>query len=162
MAQSLGLLAVLQPTQPDGGVLDRVIHAESHEPPEQEVVDQLLDELPLAPDGVEQLEHQGAQQPLGRDGGPARLGIEPGELRGQLAERRVDHGADRPQGVVGRERTKGALRLGAEEGRRRKGAGKRAWDFLGSVGLPVGHQDRLVHELEHVRVIPRRARAVVS
>ena len=86
----------------DRGVPDRVIHAQAHEPAKEQVVIELLHELPLAADRVEELEQQRTQQLLGRDGGPAGLGVQPGELRGQLAKGLVDHRADRPQGMVGR------------------------------------------------------------
>ena len=47
-----------------GGVPDRVIHAQAHEPAEEQVVIQLLHELPLAAHGVEHLHKQGAQELL--------------------------------------------------------------------------------------------------
>ena len=84
-------------------VPDPVIHAEAHEPAEQQVVVQLLHELPLAPDRVQPLQQQGAEQLLGRDRWAPGLRIQPRELGREPPERRVDHRADRPQGVVRRD-----------------------------------------------------------
>lgn len=49
-------------------------------------------------DGVEQ---QGAEQLLGRDGGAADAGRQLDEPWRQLAQDRVDHGAQHPQRMIG-------------------------------------------------------------
>jgi hypothetical protein len=85
-----------------GRVPDPVINAEAHEPPEEEVVVQLLHELAFAPDRVQHLQQQGPEQLLGRDRRTPGLRVQPRELGRELPERRVDHRADRPQGVVRR------------------------------------------------------------
>jgi hypothetical protein len=48
------------------------------------------------------LEQQGAQQLLGGDRRPPRLGVEPGEAPRELPQHRVRHLPDGPQGMVGR------------------------------------------------------------
>jgi len=75
-------------------------HRKPCEPPEQEVVVELLHELPLRSDRVEGLQQQRPQQLLGRDRGAAVLGIETGELRVECCQGVVGQHADRPQRVV--------------------------------------------------------------
>src|SRR5215831_526060 len=55
-----------------------------------------------APNGVEDLEQQGAQQLLGGDRRSACLRVQPGKARRELPQHFVAHLADRPQRVVGR------------------------------------------------------------
>ncbi len=58
-----------------------VIHIQSHKPPEQEVVIELLHKHPFAADGVEHLQQQGPQQLLRGDRGATDVGIHPLEPR---------------------------------------------------------------------------------
>ena len=51
----------------DGRHLDRVIYTQADEPPEQQVVLQLLHQQPFAAHGVQCLQQQRPQQLLGRD-----------------------------------------------------------------------------------------------
>src|SRR5213594_4885896 len=85
------------------GVPDRVIHGQAHEPPEEQVVVELLHEEPLAAHAVEHLQEQGPQQVLGRDRRPPDLGIQLVELGRQFAQDRVAHGPQGAQGMVGRD-----------------------------------------------------------
>ncbi len=83
-----------------GRIPDGIIQGEPDEPAEQEVVIELLHELPLAPDAVEGLEQQGAEELLRRDRGPAGVGIEQGEAGGELLQGLVHHRPDGAEGVV--------------------------------------------------------------
>lgn len=58
----------------DGDVPDPVIHGEVDKPAEQEVVIQLLHELPLAPHAVEGLQQERSEELLRRDRGAAGAG----------------------------------------------------------------------------------------
>ena len=78
---------------------DRIVHRKSDEPPEQEVVVELLHQLPLRADGVEGLQQQRAQQLLGRDRGAAVLGVEFGEPRVECGQGVVGQRADHAQRV---------------------------------------------------------------
>src|SRR2546430_17569800 len=51
-------------------VPDRIIDAQAHEPPEEQVVVELLDQHSLAADAVEELQKKGFEQPLRCDRGP--------------------------------------------------------------------------------------------
>ena len=62
-----------------GHIPDRGIQAQPHEPPIEDVEVQLLHELPLAPDRVQRLEQQGAEELLGRDGRSPGLRVQPGK-----------------------------------------------------------------------------------
>jgi hypothetical protein len=84
----------------DGGVPDRGIHRQPHEPVEEQIVIELLDQCPLTPDRVEDLQQQGPEQLLGRNRGTTRLGIAPSEPRRQLREHGIHHDPDRAQGMV--------------------------------------------------------------
>jgi hypothetical protein len=50
-----------------GRMLDRIVWVEAHEPAEQEVVAQLLDQHPFRTDAVNRLQQRGQQQLLRRD-----------------------------------------------------------------------------------------------
>jgi len=60
---------------------DRVIETQAHEPPEQQVVVQLLHQLSLAANRIQRLQQQRAQQLLGRNRRPPELHIQRAELR---------------------------------------------------------------------------------
>ena len=82
------------------GVPHRVVDLEADEPAEEQVVVEPLHEQPLAADRVQQLQHQRAQQALGRDGGPADLAVHALEHRIELAQSTVRHRPDGAQGMV--------------------------------------------------------------
>jgi hypothetical protein len=83
-----------------GHVPRRGIELEAHEPAEQQVVIQLLHELALAADRVEHLEQERPEQLLGRDRGPAPLGVQRIEAARERAERPVHELADRAQRMI--------------------------------------------------------------
>jgi hypothetical protein len=83
-----------------GCVPDRVVHRQADEPPEQQIEVELLHQQPLAPDAVERLQQQGAQQLLRRDRGTADAGVHSVEGWRQLGQDRVDHRPHRPERVV--------------------------------------------------------------
>jgi hypothetical protein len=87
----------------DGRHPDRVIHTQADEPPEQQVVLQLLHQQPLAAHGVQRLQQQRAQQLLGRDRRPTDVGIQAVKTGRQSPEHRVGHLANRTQRMVGRD-----------------------------------------------------------
>jgi hypothetical protein len=84
------------------GIPDRVVHLQAHEPAIQQVVVELFHQLPLAPDRVQHLQQQGAQQLLGRNRGPADARVELGEARREFAQDGVHQRPHRAQRVVGR------------------------------------------------------------
>ena len=100
-AQKLGRdLALEQPVAvlgEHGHVPHRVVDAQPDEPAEQEVVVQLLHELPLGADRVERLQQQGPQQLLRRDRGPPVQRVELLELARQRRQRGIGDRQDRPQ-----------------------------------------------------------------
>jgi len=83
-------------------VEDRLVEGQAHEPAQEEVVAQLLDEAPLGGDRVEDLDELRPQQILRSDRGTASRGVEPIERRAHLLEGRIDHDADRAQRMVAR------------------------------------------------------------
>lgn len=85
-----------------GHVPDRVVDPEPNEPAEQQVVVQLLHQLPLGADRVERLQQERPQQLLRRDRGPPVQRVEPLKLRRQTGQHAVDQRQDRPQRMSGR------------------------------------------------------------
>ena len=80
---------------------DGIVRREAHKPAVQEIVVELLHELPLAPDGVEHLEQQGAQQLLRRNRGTADGRVQPPEAGRQRHEQRIDQPAHGAQRMIG-------------------------------------------------------------
>src|ERR1035438_172121 len=78
----------------------RVVHAQTHEPAEQQVVVQLLDQLTLRADRVKRLQQKRPQHILRRDRGTARSRVQLGELRVQRLEHAVGQGANLTQRVI--------------------------------------------------------------
>src|SRR4051812_47124394 len=68
----------------------------------QDVVAQLLHQLPLRADREERLQQQGPQQLLGRDRGPPGQRVELIELRRQTRQRRVHQRADLARWMIRR------------------------------------------------------------
>src|SRR2546421_992519 len=81
----------------ESGVLD----VEVHEPLEEEIVLEPLAELALAANRIEGDQEAGLEQVLGRDRGPALLGIHLVEDRAQLRKRRLYKRLHAPNRVVG-------------------------------------------------------------
>ena len=75
---------------------------QADEPPEQEVVVEFLHQQPFAPDRVEHLQHQGAQQLLRRDRRTPRLGVQAGQPARHRLQRVVRQRADRAERMIGR------------------------------------------------------------
>ena len=91
------------PVLAEGRVIPhRLVHRQPDEPSEKQVVLELLNQQPLASDRVENLQQQCPNQPLGRDGRPARLRVEPLEPPVHLRQRLGDHRADGPQRMLRR------------------------------------------------------------
>jgi hypothetical protein len=83
----------------------RVVDRQAHEPAEQQVVVDLLDQLPLAADAEQHLQQHGAHQLLGRDAGTASANVRlvhDRELLVHLRQRVVHPDSDRAQRVAGR------------------------------------------------------------
>ena len=78
----------------------RIVHVQAHEPAVQQVVIQLLHQLPFAADGVEHLQQQRPQQLLGRYRGPAPLGVQRAKARRQIRQHLIHHLPQRSQRVV--------------------------------------------------------------
>jgi hypothetical protein len=78
----------------------RGIQRQPDKPAEQQIVPQLLHQLPLRAHRIEGLQQQGTQQFLRRNRGSARLGIEFLKLRRQRHQRLVHNLADRPQWMI--------------------------------------------------------------
>ncbi len=78
---------------------ERIIRIEADKPAEQQVVVQLFHQHPLRADAVDRLQQQGQQQLLGRDRGPAALGVEPAEGGIEPIERLIRQPPHLPQGM---------------------------------------------------------------
>ncbi len=88
-----------------GVVPHRVLDGQTHEPSEQQVVGNLLDELALAADAVQHLQQHRPHELLGRDARPAALHVglvHRRELGIHLGQRLIQPGADRAQRMAGR------------------------------------------------------------
>jgi hypothetical protein len=85
-----------------GRIPHRIVRRQPHEPTEQQIVVELLHQLPFRAHRVERLQQQRSQQPLRRDRRSSFAGIEPVERPRQLGERRVHEFADRPQRMIRR------------------------------------------------------------
>ena len=85
-----------------GRIPDRIVHRQPDEPAEQQIVVELLHQLPFRAHRVEGLQQQRPQQPLRRDRRPAVARVKLAELPRQIRQRRVDQVADRPQRMIRR------------------------------------------------------------
>src|SRR5690348_5469960 len=81
-------------------VPDWLIHLQSHEPPEQQVVVHLLHQHPFAAHGVKDLKQHRPQQPLRWHRWPAGLRIQTLELLSHCSQNFVHALADRSQWVI--------------------------------------------------------------
>ena len=71
------------------GVPHLIVHIQTHEPTEQQVVLQLLHQQPLAAHPIEKLQQQRSQQLLRRDRRPPVARTQLGELRQHLFQRHI-------------------------------------------------------------------------
>lgn len=79
-----------------------VIHGKADEPAVQEVVLDVLHQLPLGADGKEHLDKAGPQQPFGRDAGATGTGIQLLEGRVHRRQDAIDQHPQLPQGMIRR------------------------------------------------------------
>jgi hypothetical protein len=77
-----------------------IVHREADEPPEQQIVVELLHQLPFRSHRIEGLQQQRAQQALWRNRRTAIAGIKLGKSARHLHKRRIDNLADRPQRMI--------------------------------------------------------------
>jgi hypothetical protein len=75
----------------------RRLEVDADEPPDEQVVLELLAALPLGADRVEHLHQHGTEETLGRHRGAADAAVERLESRRQLAQDRVDEAANRTE-----------------------------------------------------------------
>jgi hypothetical protein len=85
------------------GVPRLVVELQADEPAEEQVVLELLDELPLAADRVEELEQQRPHELLRRHRGAACAAVEGREAGREVAQHGIDEHADRAQRVLRRD-----------------------------------------------------------
>src|SRR5271169_120634 len=95
--QSLPVLAVHRV------IPHHLVHLHPHEPPEQQVVLQLLDQHSLAAYRIENLQQQGPKQPLRRYRWPPHVGVQLRKLRRHFLQDLIHHLADRSQGMIRRD-----------------------------------------------------------
>ena len=101
--KGLGDVALEQPVPvlgKHGRIPDGIVHGQPNEPAEQEVVVQLLHELPLTPNAVELLQEQRAEELFRRDRGPTGMGVQQGEAGGEVLQGLIRLPPDRAEGVV--------------------------------------------------------------
>jgi hypothetical protein len=82
------------------GIPHAVIQSQAHEPAIEDVVVEVLDQLPLAADRVKHLEKERSDQLLGRNGRPAGSRIELLEARRHPLQRAIHHSADAAQRMI--------------------------------------------------------------
>ena len=98
-------LAVLQPgavLREHGRIPDAIVGRKTHEPAVQEIVVQLLHQLPFRADAVEHLQQQGAQQLLRRDRGAPLARVQRPQAAVQFAEHVAHKLPDLPQWMARR------------------------------------------------------------
>ena len=135
------------------GMPDRVVHSQADEPAEQQVVVELFQQQPFAPDRVQHLQQQGPQQLLRRDRRPSRLGVQAGEPARHRLQRVIRQRADRAERMIGRhalfrrqvtEHVMGLLIVSAHE--------VAPFSNIGSMGV---RRDRSVDPIPRVSFPPR-------
>jgi hypothetical protein len=82
---------------------DRIIRAQAHEPVEQQVVVELIQQKPLRADPVERLQQRGQQQLFRRHRGPAFCGVQLTEGGIESIESLIRQLPDPPQRMAGRD-----------------------------------------------------------
>src|SRR5215813_7763221 len=79
----------------------RLVHAETNEPAVEQVVVELLHQLPLRADGIERLQQERPQQSLRRDRRPAAVRVRPGKFAVERRQHLVHDRPHQPQRVFG-------------------------------------------------------------
>src|SRR5262249_25377749 len=79
----------------------RLVHAETNEPAVEQVVVELLHQLPLRADGIERLQQERPQQSLRRDRRPAAVRVRPGKIAVERRQHLVHDRPHQPQRVFG-------------------------------------------------------------
>src|SRR5262245_61675605 len=82
---------------------DEIVHAQAHEPTEQQVVVELLHEKPLTSDRIEDLKQKRTQQFFRRDGRAPRLGVKAFKAWRQILQNGVYHHPNNSQRMVFRD-----------------------------------------------------------
>lgn len=77
-----------------------VVHGEAHEPAKQQVVVDLIDQLPLAADGIEGRQRLCPQQSLWRDRASPKISVEDMEFAIQRLEDLIDYPPDGTQRMI--------------------------------------------------------------
>jgi hypothetical protein len=72
----------------------RIVHRQTDEPAEQQIIVELLHQLPFRADRVERLQRQRPQQPLRWNRRPAVAGVKLAQIAREIPQRRVDQVAD--------------------------------------------------------------------
>src|SRR5881396_2878582 len=72
----------------------RIVRRQTHEPAEEQIIVELIDQQTLGAHTIESLEQQRAQKPLGWNAGPSMPGIELGECPRQTMEHFIDKHTD--------------------------------------------------------------------
>ena len=85
-----------------GGIPDRIVGRQSDEPAEQQIVVELLHQLPFRAHRVKRLQQQRPQQSLRRDRWPTVARVQLVEVPRQSGQRRVGQRADRSQRMIRR------------------------------------------------------------
>src|SRR5215475_10109283 len=79
----------------------RLVHAETNEPAVEQVVVELLHQLPLRADGIERLQQERPQQSLRRDRRPAAVRVRPAKIAVERRQHLVHDRPHQPQRVFG-------------------------------------------------------------
>lgn len=101
--EGLGNVALKEPAPvlgEHGRIPDGIVHGQAHEPAEHEGVVELLQELALAPDAVEGLKQDRAEELLRGDRGVAAVGVEQAEAGREGLQRLIHHRPDRAEEMV--------------------------------------------------------------
>jgi hypothetical protein len=72
----------------------RLVNPKPDEPAVEQVVIELLHQLPLRADGIERLQQKRAQQPLGRDRRPTAVRVSLGKIAIDRCQNLVHHNTD--------------------------------------------------------------------
>ncbi len=100
LLEHLALLQTLAVLGEGRRIPHRIIRGEPHKPAIEQVIIQLLHQLPLRPDAIENLDQQRAQQLFRRYRGPALLRIKTGKAPAQILQDVSDKLPDLPQWMV--------------------------------------------------------------
>ena len=147
------------------GIPDRIVRRQSDEPAEQQIIVELLHQLPFRAHRVERLQQQRPQQSLRRDRRSAVARVQLVELPRQTRQHRVGQRADSPQRMIRRypplyrdvaEKTLRPLVFAAHRNPRSKGI-----THMHRITLPPSRKMPFSAACSHVR-IQGRARSFLS